>query len=81
MSNKQEALIAKEEEVVAVEPVVAAIPAINNDALLDMDEDEDWELEGCGQLKQRRACWSETQILRVARKVSHKKAKSSDVCC
>lgn len=42
----QDALMAEEEEVVVVDPVVAAVPAVYNDAFLDVNEDEDWELEG-----------------------------------
>lgn len=44
--GEQVALMAKEDEVVAVEPVVPKIPTVNNDALLSVNGDADWEPEG-----------------------------------
>lgn len=39
--DEQDALMAEEGEVVAVEAVVAAVPAVNNDAFLDVNKDDD----------------------------------------
>lgn len=45
MLDEKDALIAKEKEVVAVKPVVAAVPAVDKDALLVVDKDDDRRLE------------------------------------
>lgn len=37
--------MAEEEEVVTAELVVAALPAVNNNSLLDVNADSDWRLE------------------------------------
>lgn len=45
MLDERDALMAKEGELVAVELEAAAVPAVNNDALLDVKEDESWDFE------------------------------------
>lgn len=44
MLHKQETLMAEGEEVVVGVPVVAVVPAVDNDTLLDVNEGNDWEL-------------------------------------
>lgn len=41
MLDEQNALMAAEEKVLAVEPVIAMIPAVDNDELLDVSKVED----------------------------------------
>lgn len=44
--DEQDALIAEEGEVAAAELLGAAVPTIHNDPLLDVSEDDEWELDG-----------------------------------
>lgn len=46
MLDKQIALLAMKANVVAARPALAAVPAVDNDTLLDVNEDDDWELKG-----------------------------------
>lgn len=46
MLDKQDALMTKEEEVVVVEPLLAAVLVVYNVALLDVHKNDKRELEG-----------------------------------
>lgn len=43
--DEQDALTVEDYEVVAAEPMVAAIRAVDIDTVLDVSKDGDWELE------------------------------------
>lgn len=68
--DKHDALMAKEDEVVAGEPVVTAGFTVDSDALLDVSEDDDGEFEGVAGL-------DEVELVRVNRKVRESQVK----CC
>lgn len=46
MLDEKDALTAENEKTVVAELVVAAVPTFDNDALLDVNEDDDCKLEG-----------------------------------
>lgn len=43
--NEQDTLMADEDKIIVSKPVVAAVPTVDNNALLDMNEGGSWELE------------------------------------
>lgn len=44
--DKQDALMTDKDEVAGAESVVAAVPTVGNDTLLDANENDDWKLDG-----------------------------------
>lgn len=44
--DEQDAIIVEECEVVVAKPVIAAVPIVDNGTLLDVNEDDDWNLDG-----------------------------------
>lgn len=58
----QDALMAEENEIVGAEPVIVAVLTVDVDALLNLNEDNDWELKGAVGL-------DEVEPVRVNRKM------------
>lgn len=50
MMDKQTAMMAEVEGVVAAKPVIAAAFAVDNDTLIGETEDDDWKLESAVRL-------------------------------
>lgn len=46
MLDEQDAISAEDEEVVAAKSLFAALPTVNNDVWLDVNNDIDWKVEG-----------------------------------
>lgn len=72
--------MAEVEKIVAAEPAVEAVPAVDADALVAVDENDNWKLEGAVDLDEAKHVGVKRKLHELQKKVSRREAKGSNIC-